>query len=199
MRKAPLLVGSWMGDLCDLLKILGRAEIFEKAQANEWIEKVRDPKYEATVKRVFVIRVEGFDWNCQQHIIPRYTGEEIRKALAPLERRMHDLEQENDKLREELSRVTTVASLTTSALSRTFLSFSFALGSIRAHFYAGATDAPWPDGQCPCSIDLFLFLRVHPIRSARVSSSTRCCPPTISSATGDHDELFELPPMGGGG
>jgi uncharacterized protein len=53
-----------------------------------------------------VIRVEGFDWNCQQHIIPRYTGEEIREALAPLEKRMHDLEQESDKLREELSRVT---------------------------------------------------------------------------------------------
>jgi hypothetical protein len=77
--------------------------------------------------------------------------------------------------------------------------FSFALGSIRAYFYAGASDAPWPDGQFPFSVDLFLFLRVHPIRSARVSSSTRCCPPTISSATVDHDELFELPPMGEAG
>src|SRR6266700_5537734 len=90
-------------------------------------------------------------------------------------------------------------SLTTSGLSRTFLTFSFALGSIRAHFYAGATDTPGPDGQFPFSVDLFVFLRVHPIRSARVSSSTRCCPPTISSATVDHDELFELPPARAGG
>jgi predicted pyridoxine 5'-phosphate oxidase superfamily flavin-nucleotide-binding protein len=89
------------------LKILGRAEIFEGEQAKEWIKKVRDPEYKAFTERVFVIRVEAFDWNCQQHIIPRYTGEEIREALAPLEKRMHDLEQENAKLREQLSRVNT--------------------------------------------------------------------------------------------
>ena len=53
-----------------------------------------------------MIRVEAFDWNCQQHIIPRYTAEEIREALAPAEKRMQELEQENEKLREELSQVT---------------------------------------------------------------------------------------------
>ena len=90
------------------LKILGRVEIFEGDQAhtNDWIGKVRDPQYKATVERVYVIRVEAFDWNCQQHIIPMYTAEEIREALAPAEKRMHELEQENDKLRKELSQVT---------------------------------------------------------------------------------------------
>jgi predicted pyridoxine 5'-phosphate oxidase superfamily flavin-nucleotide-binding protein len=88
------------------LKILGHAEIFEgdKAQTKEWIMKVRDPLYKAVIERVFVIRVEAFDWNCQQHIIPRYTEEEIQQALAPTERRMHELEQENEKLRQEISR-----------------------------------------------------------------------------------------------
>jgi len=49
--------------------------------------------------------VEAFDWNCQQHIIPRYTEEEIRQAVAPAENRMQELEQENEKLRKELSRL----------------------------------------------------------------------------------------------
>jgi predicted pyridoxine 5'-phosphate oxidase superfamily flavin-nucleotide-binding protein len=87
------------------LKILGRVEIFEGEQAKDWITKVRDPEYKAVVERVYVIRVEAFDWNCQQHIIPRYTAEEIREALAPAEKRMQELEEENEKLREELKQV----------------------------------------------------------------------------------------------
>jgi len=87
------------------LKILGRAGIFEGAQAKELIEKVSDPGYKATIERVFVIRVEAFDWNCQQHIIPRFTEEEIRDELAPFEARMQGLEDENRKLREELARL----------------------------------------------------------------------------------------------
>jgi predicted pyridoxine 5'-phosphate oxidase superfamily flavin-nucleotide-binding protein len=85
------------------LKILGRVEIFEGEQAKDWITKVRDPEYKAVAERVYVIRVEALDWNCQQHIIPRYTAEEIREALAPAEKRMQELEDENERLREELT------------------------------------------------------------------------------------------------
>jgi uncharacterized protein len=87
------------------LKILGRVEIFEGEQAKDWITKVRDPEYKAVVERVYVIRVEALDWNCQQHIIPRYTAEEVREALVPAEKRMQELEDENEKLREELTQV----------------------------------------------------------------------------------------------
>jgi predicted pyridoxine 5'-phosphate oxidase superfamily flavin-nucleotide-binding protein len=85
------------------LKVLGHVQIFEGPEAKEWIEKVRDPGYKATIERVFVIKVEAFDWNCQQHITPRFTEEEIREALAPLEGRMQRLEDENKKLREDLA------------------------------------------------------------------------------------------------
>ncbi len=87
------------------LKILGRVEIFEGELAQEWIKKVLDPEYKAVVERVYVIRVEALDWNCQQHIIPRYTAEEIREALVPAEKRMQELEKENERLREELTQV----------------------------------------------------------------------------------------------
>lgn len=86
------------------LKILGRAEIFEGEGAREWIERVRVPGYKASIQRVLVIRIEAFDWNCPQHITPRFTAEQIQEALAPFERQMQDLEQENKKLREALAR-----------------------------------------------------------------------------------------------
>jgi predicted pyridoxine 5'-phosphate oxidase superfamily flavin-nucleotide-binding protein len=82
------------------LKILGRADVLEGEQASEWIERLRDPGYKSVIERVYVIRVEAFDWNCPQHITPRFTADQIQEALAPFERRMQELERENKKLRE---------------------------------------------------------------------------------------------------
>ena len=86
------------------LKILGRAEIFEGESAREWIARTRTPGEDAEIERVFVIRVEAFDWNCPQHITPRFTEDQIREALAPMEKRMEELERENEKLRGDLAR-----------------------------------------------------------------------------------------------
>jgi predicted pyridoxine 5'-phosphate oxidase superfamily flavin-nucleotide-binding protein len=82
------------------LKILGRAQIFEGDAAREWIERLRDPGSKDVIERVYVIQVEGFDWNCPQHITPRFTEEQIREALAPFEHRVEQLEMENEKLRQ---------------------------------------------------------------------------------------------------
>jgi hypothetical protein len=49
--------------------------------------------------------LEAFDWNCPQHIIPRFSEEEIQEAVAPVEKRMPDLEQKNQKLRGEVARL----------------------------------------------------------------------------------------------
>jgi predicted pyridoxine 5'-phosphate oxidase superfamily flavin-nucleotide-binding protein len=84
------------------LKILGRAEIFEGVGAREWIERIRVPGYEAVVERAYVIHVEAFDWNCQQHITPRFTAEQIREEFKPFEKRFEELERENVALRERL-------------------------------------------------------------------------------------------------
>jgi predicted pyridoxine 5'-phosphate oxidase superfamily flavin-nucleotide-binding protein len=83
------------------LKILGRVEIFEGDAARDWIERLREPGYKATIERVYVIRIEAFDWNCPQHITPRFTAEQIEEMLEPFERRIQDLERENTKLREQ--------------------------------------------------------------------------------------------------
>jgi uncharacterized protein len=85
------------------LKLLGRVEILEGENAKDWLPKVRDPEYKAVTERVYLIRVEAFDWNCQQHIIPRYTEEEIREVLEPIEKQMAGLQKENEDLRKKLA------------------------------------------------------------------------------------------------
>jgi predicted pyridoxine 5'-phosphate oxidase superfamily flavin-nucleotide-binding protein len=85
------------------LKVLGRAEVLAGADATAWLPKVSDPTYQATIERVFVILIEAFDWNCPQHITPRFTEGELRGLLAPVEDRMRELERENERLREELA------------------------------------------------------------------------------------------------
>jgi predicted pyridoxine 5'-phosphate oxidase superfamily flavin-nucleotide-binding protein len=86
------------------LKILGRVDIFEGDQAETWLPRVRMPEEKTEIERVFVIHVEAYDWNCPQHITPRYTAEELREGMQEIEKRVQTLEQENKKLRGEIAR-----------------------------------------------------------------------------------------------
>ena len=81
------------------MKILGTVEVLEGGPAASWLERVRMPGEQTAIERVFVVHVEAFDWNCPQHITPRYTGEEVRAAMEPLEKKLQELEEENKKLR----------------------------------------------------------------------------------------------------
>jgi uncharacterized protein len=89
------------------LKILGHVKIFEGAEANEWLQRVYVPEEKTPIERVYVIHVEAYDWNCPQHITPRYSVEELREGMRDVEKRIQMLEQENESLRKELSAVRT--------------------------------------------------------------------------------------------
>ncbi len=81
------------------LKILGRARVYEgDAEARAQIEKLRVPEEQTPAERAILIHLEAFDWNCQQHITPRYTQEEMAAMLEPIRRRMEALEAENKRL-----------------------------------------------------------------------------------------------------
>jgi predicted pyridoxine 5'-phosphate oxidase superfamily flavin-nucleotide-binding protein len=87
------------------LKILGRAEIHENdADAPALFESLRTAEPNALIERAMLIHVEAFDWNCPQHITPRYTLEELEPSLAPLRERLAALEAENAALRSQLHR-----------------------------------------------------------------------------------------------
>jgi uncharacterized protein len=85
------------------LKILGHAEIFEGPEAEPWLANVRVQGYKAIIERVYVIHIEAYDWNCPQHITPRYSVEEVREGMRDIEERMQKLELENEALRARLA------------------------------------------------------------------------------------------------
>jgi len=75
------------------LKILGRVEIHENdAESARLLKELSTADPKAVAERAILIHVEGFDWNCPQHITPRYTEAEIERAIAPLHKRIADLE-----------------------------------------------------------------------------------------------------------
>lgn len=61
------------------VKIWGRAEVFEGDA--ELLARLTDPGYRARPERVIRFEVEAWDVNCHQHIVPRYTVEELTPPL----------------------------------------------------------------------------------------------------------------------
>jgi predicted pyridoxine 5'-phosphate oxidase superfamily flavin-nucleotide-binding protein len=61
------------------------------------------PGYKVKPERIFRLSLEAFDWNCPQHITPRFTEAEISQAVIPLRKRLAELEAENEVLRTTLA------------------------------------------------------------------------------------------------
>lgn len=66
------------------LKIWGTAKIVHERDNPGLIEALENPRYRARIERAIVITVEAVEWNCPQHIIPRYTEAEIQRIVEPL-------------------------------------------------------------------------------------------------------------------
>ncbi len=81
------------------LKIYARVEVIEAKDTPELIAKLHDPTYQAAVERAMILHVEAFDWNCPQHITPRFTMEEIKEINAPLYEHIQKLEAELARLK----------------------------------------------------------------------------------------------------
>ncbi|XYD12390.1 hypothetical protein R1A27_30970 (plasmid) [Methylobacterium sp. NMS12] len=58
---------------------------------------------------IVVLHLRAFDWNCPQHITPRFTEGEIAAAVKPLRDRLQALEAENADLRRRLDQDRAVA------------------------------------------------------------------------------------------
>ncbi len=84
------------------LKILGRMVAHDLTAEPDLAARLRDPGYKGNIERGLVLTLEAFDWNCAQHITPRYTLPEIAPAVAPLRKRIAELEAENAALRARL-------------------------------------------------------------------------------------------------
>jgi len=67
------------------LKVWGRARLVEAADDPALFPRLVASAYPARVERAVIIRIEAYDWNCPQHITPRYTEAEIAERVALLQ------------------------------------------------------------------------------------------------------------------
>lgn len=84
------------------MKILGRVEIVSAAERPDVAAIVLDPDDKAKVERIMILHLVTFDWNCPQHITPRFTEAEVGQAIKPLMDHVAALEAEVAALRAQL-------------------------------------------------------------------------------------------------
>jgi uncharacterized protein len=76
------------------LKVLGRLTVQDLAPNDALAQTLVDPAYRARPQRAMLITVEGFDWNCPQHIPVRIDAEDVQRALDERDARIATLEQQ---------------------------------------------------------------------------------------------------------
>lgn len=84
------------------LKILAKAEIVALKDDPSLYDALDLNEYKFKPERMMVLHVEAYDWNCPQHITPRYTFEEIQAAFAPQRELIAKLEEEVKELKQKL-------------------------------------------------------------------------------------------------
>lgn len=82
------------------LKILGRLAFIDISDADrDLAAAVELPDYRARVERVAVVGVAAFDWNCPQHITPRFTEAQVAAAMQAMTTELNQLRAELAALR----------------------------------------------------------------------------------------------------
>jgi predicted pyridoxine 5'-phosphate oxidase superfamily flavin-nucleotide-binding protein len=84
------------------LKIYARVEAVPTGANPALAELVAEPAYKGRPERILLLHLVAFDWNCPQHITPRFTEAEIVEGTRPLRDRVAELEAENAALRAKL-------------------------------------------------------------------------------------------------
>ena len=64
------------------LKIWATARVVDAKEDPQLAAQLSHPEYKAKVERLITLTIEAYDWNCPQHIVPRYTEEEILADIS---------------------------------------------------------------------------------------------------------------------
>ncbi len=64
------------------LKVWARARLVHRDEDPDLVARLEIPTYRARVERAVVMTVEAADWNCPQHITPRFSADEIAVLAA---------------------------------------------------------------------------------------------------------------------
>lgn len=82
------------------LKVYARSEVVELQHNPELYELLDLDEYTFRPERMIVFHIEAYDWNCPQHITPRYTVDEINEAFASQNDYISKIEEELKDLKE---------------------------------------------------------------------------------------------------
>lgn len=118
------------------LKLLARARLVDAQREPDAIAWLRDDDYDARIERGMIFDLEGFDWNCPQHITPRYTQAQIDEAIAPLVDRL--------KAAEGQARAAAPVELGVGPLALTIAGITQLTPRIRAYQLKSSVGAPLP-------------------------------------------------------
>jgi uncharacterized protein len=78
------------------LKLWGTSQIFDAEDVPELMSQLSDANYKGKADRAIVIKIQAIEWNCPQHITPRYSEYEVDRLVAALQ-------EENRRLRQGLA------------------------------------------------------------------------------------------------
>jgi predicted pyridoxine 5'-phosphate oxidase superfamily flavin-nucleotide-binding protein len=83
------------------LKIYAEAEVVSLSEQPELEKKLELEDYKYKAERIFLFHIKAFDWNCPQHITPRYTVEDISKMVEEKNNYIENLRAEIKALQEK--------------------------------------------------------------------------------------------------
>lgn len=86
------------------LKIYAEAQILDVEGNSELYEKLKPEDYKFKPEQMMVFKIKAYDWNCPQHITPRYTVAEIKEVFDLQKKHIGDLEQQIKDLEALLSK-----------------------------------------------------------------------------------------------
>ncbi len=87
------------------LKLYAKSRIIELQEDANLYKMLDLDGYAFNPERMMVFSIEAYDWNCSQHITPRFTLEEIQVAISEQTEQVRKLQAEIGRLEEVLNKV----------------------------------------------------------------------------------------------
>ena len=81
------------------LKVYAEAEIVEISDNPDLYDLLKPEDYKFRPERMLIFHIKAYDWNCPQHITPRYTEQEIEPMLREQQAYIRKLEEEVQALK----------------------------------------------------------------------------------------------------
>lgn len=163
------------------LKLLGRVRLVDAREDESAVTAVRDEGYPAIVERAFIITIEGWDWNCPQHITPRFTEAEVASLVNPLREQVQRMRSQVSALKAPA----TPASLGDGELPLKIAGVRQLTPLIRCYELVSPDGSPLPLAQAGSHLDI-------PFRHEDGTPGTRCYSIASNPARSDVYEIAVL-------